>query len=604
MGRTIEEINRVDCNGCKVCGDICPNKAISFETDTEGFWYPVINNDKCIRCGQCFNACSSRTIDNSREFQKQVYASWNKDKKIRRESTSGGVYTAFAKYILEEGGYIVGSVYSEDYRSAFHISGNSENDLKKIAGSKYFQSDTAGIYKDVLNLLEEGKKVLFTGTPCQVGGLKKFLNHQYDNLITIDFICRGVPSPLVHKKKIELYELRNKSKVTFYRDKWDKYAWIHFGELIRYENGKEQFISRWNDKINDCFVKHNLNVRMSCYRCQYKNGLNEAEITIGDFWGIKGVTEHDLTEGVSALIVNNEKGAEFLALVKKHLYLEQRTLPEIIKGNKAYIRPIDQPKGRESFFEDVNSEGLEATIRKIAIISKEDKKIARRRMRHMKLRRLLPLYKNRKIIDWPKFVKYNYFCRQIKREKGAYLIICKGGDVQLDKGGTVTLEANLFLNYYPCYKRVSRTSLLRVEKNGQLIIHNDVEIAYNNTISVDRGAILEMGHFYTGIGANIICKCRITIGNNVMLGRDVCLFDSDFHSIFDEKGKRINLDKEIIIEDNVWIGARSMVLKGSILREGTIVSANTMVMGETEAGRVFINRREKQSVGEHIIWER
>ena len=604
MPQSIDIIKRDYCNGCKACGDTCPKNAISYETDSEGFWYPSIDESKCISCGKCLSTCSSKAGENTEEYVKQAYASWNRDRVVRRESTSGGIYSAFADYVLDNGGIIVGSVYSEDYKSAYHICGSTGTDLEKIAGSKYFQSDTEGIYKKIQEALLTGKDVLFTGTPCQVSALKRFLGKEYEKLITIDFICRGVPSPLIHRKKIELYESEKKCHVVYYRDKWDKYAWIHFGELIKYENGKEQFISRWEDRINDCFVKYNLNVRPSCYFCEYKNGNNRSEVTIGDFWGISVVTEHDLTDGISALIVNSKKGELFIQKLKDRVYLERRPLDEVKRGNEAYVKAIEKPENREIFFEKVNSEGLKAAVNSCAVTTEEEKKILRRRLKRMKKRGLLPIYNNWKSIDWYQFIKYNYFCKQIKREKDAYLIPCKGSYVQLGSTGEIVLDANLFLNYYPWYKRAGRKSLLRIENNAKLVVHNDVEISYSNTLSVDRGGYVEMGHFYTGVGASLVCRRKMVIGNNVMLGRDVCIFDSDYHKIFDDKGKHINPDNEVVIEDNVWIGARSMVLKGTHLREGTIVSAGSMVMGETEANKVFINKREKKSVGDSVMWER
>ncbi len=291
VGNNIGNIKKEFCTGCKMCADICPRKAILFEVSAEGFWYPTIDKSKCVNCGLCYDRCPLNIDLHTHDTC--VYAAWNRDETVRRESTSGGLYFAFAKHVIEEGGYIIGSVYTDDFCGAYHTYSNSMQGLSRIMGSKYFQSDTEGIFNKTRELLEIGHKVLFTGTPCQISALKSFLNREYENLMTVDFICKGVPSPKMQQAKIHLYESKAGSRVTFYRDKWAKYAWSDFGELIRFEDGRERFISRWEDDINDCFIEKNLNLRESCYNCRIKGGTNSSELTMGDFWGIEGVTEKD-----------------------------------------------------------------------------------------------------------------------------------------------------------------------------------------------------------------------------------------------------------------------------------------------------------------------
>ena len=308
----IDTIKMTKCTGCKMCGDICPVNAISYEVNEQGFWYPVVDTDKCIKCEKCIKACpvSEECIQFEHSRTKVVYAAWATDDNVRRKSTSGGIYYELALWVINNGGYIVGSVYSDDFKSAYHTFANDMEGLDRIMGSKYFQSDTENIYKKVKELLALDKLVLFTGAPCQVSALKHFLNKDYENLLTVDFICKGVPSPLIHKKKIELYEQKKKVPVTRYGDKTKPYGWSNFGETIEFKNNSKHFISRWKDEINNCFVRKNLNVRESCYLCEFKNGENDSDLTIGDFWGITGVTERDMFYGVSAIVVNTEKGVE------------------------------------------------------------------------------------------------------------------------------------------------------------------------------------------------------------------------------------------------------------------------------------------------------
>lgn len=592
------------CTGCKMCGDICPVDAIYFETNDEGFWYPHIDKKKCIGCGLCDKHCPVLNESTQVEFVKEAYAAWNRDDVIRRESTSGGVYHVLAEYTLNCGGYIIGSAYTDDFCSAFHMYSNNHDGLLKIMGSKYFQSDTAGIYKKTKELLETGTKVLFTGTPCQIAALKKYLQKDYEELITVDFICRGVPSPKMQEKKIRLYENKEKSKVVFYRDKSDKYAWEDFGELIRFENGKEKFISRWEDDINNCFIHKNLNIRESCYVCEIKNGKNVADITMGDFWGIRGVTEKDLKLGVSALVVNTPKGKEFLNNLGEKLYLERRNLSEIASGNPAYVEAAKRPDKRREFFELVERSGLEKAVKSFTNKSIKGVLIEKKKIFKACHRRWIPVKRAAKYLDWFKFFRYNYFCKNIQRDKDAFLLPCKGTDLQLEPKAKIILHGNVLLNYYPHYKRGNARTLLRVNNNGTFIANNRFEIAHGNTISVDEGASFEAGYFFTGVGAKLICHKKMKIGNHVMLGRDVCVFDSDYHPIYNEFGEIINPDKEVTIEDNCWIGARSMILKGAHIHSGAIISANSMVIGEVEGNKVFVNKREAKSVGKTIIWKR
>ena len=186
-------ISKEVCTGCKMCGDICPTNAISFQTDFDGCWYPNVDNEKCVKCGLCEKKCPALHImPSQKEKDPVVYAAWTKDDRIRYNSTSGGIYYELAKSFIEQGGYIAGCAFSEDYKTAKHILGKTEHDLQEIMGSKYFQSDTAGIYKAVLKLLKQGEKVLFCGTPCQVAALRSYVGKDYENLFLLDFICKGI----------------------------------------------------------------------------------------------------------------------------------------------------------------------------------------------------------------------------------------------------------------------------------------------------------------------------------------------------------------------------------------------------------------------------
>ncbi len=599
-----KKIDKTKCVGCKTCAEVCSHKAISFETNEEGYWYPVCDLNKCTGCGLCVKLCPVNDEPEEYTTERKCYCAWSRNDEIRRSSTSGGLYYEFADMVLSEGGYIVGSVYAEDYCSAYHIITNNKEDLPNVLGSKYFQSDTEGIYKKLKELVSSGKKVLFTGTPCQAAALDRFLGKRYENLIIVDFLCRGVPSPLLQRKKIELYGSKENAKVVYYSDKTKPYGWSDFGETIRFDNGKKRFISRWKDDINDCFIEKNLNLRESCYNCSFKDGNRASDLTIGDFWGITNVTERDLIYGVSCLITNTERGERFLEELGDRIYKGQRPIEEVSVHNRAYIESAKRPPERDAFFQGVLRDGLEQTVRKYSVRSAKWRIKNGLKVLKGKLKTVVPRKSEIRGLKLTSFIYYNFFCKQIHREKGAYILPYKGAYISIGKKAEVYLGGNMLINYYPVYARGTEMTRVRVEDGAKLTTRNRVELSYGNTLSLNRNAEMELGYFYTGVGANIICEYKMTIGNNVMLGRDVCVFDSDYHKIFNQEGEVINPKREVIIEDNCWLGARSMVLKGSHIREGAIISANSMVMGDVEGNRVFLNKRESRSVGKNIIWER
>ena len=184
----IDKLDKTQCTGCKMCGDICPKSAISFETDEEGFWYPSIDYTKCIKCNICEKKCPSLNTFEGSDNLPEVFAAWCIEDSIRLNSTSGGAFWVIAKKFMEDGGMVAGCRYKEDWRSAEHILAHNEEELRKIMGSKYFQSDTAGIYQAVKEALENGKKVLFCGTPCQNAALKSYLGNKTGNIYFMDFI--------------------------------------------------------------------------------------------------------------------------------------------------------------------------------------------------------------------------------------------------------------------------------------------------------------------------------------------------------------------------------------------------------------------------------
>ena len=220
------------CCGCKMCGDLCPKNAITFQTDSEGFWYPSVNRETCVKCGLCVKKCPVlQETENKTAFSPDVHCAWIQDEDIRLKSTSGGVYYALAETMLQQNGYIAGCVFSDDWKSAKHIVGRTKADLERIFRSKYFQSDTAGVYRQVKALLEQGERLLFCGSPCQNAALREYLGREYENLVQCDFICRGINSPKAHRAHVEELEKRYGAPVEFFNFKNKSAGWTMLGLL-------------------------------------------------------------------------------------------------------------------------------------------------------------------------------------------------------------------------------------------------------------------------------------------------------------------------------------------------------------------------------------
>lgn len=345
-------VEKEKCTGCKMCGDLCGHDAIHFVTDNEGFWYPEIDQNKCISCGLCKKKCpSAHPLKEAEYIEPTVYAAWINDVNMRLYSTSGGIYYALAKTLLSSGGYIASCRFTSDWKHAEHTIGKNKEVLMQTVRSKYFQSDTAGIYKKIRELLEDGKRVLFCGTPCQSSALKAFLNKKYDKLITMDFICRGINSQKAFEAFIDELEEKYESKAASIHLKNKRKGWNSLGVLVEFENGQEYYETRSNSYWSLGYIKDNLYMRPVCHQCQYRTIPRLSDFTIGDFWGVQNIEKEDMFNGVSALFVNSERAEMLLNELGGGLHLEERTLQEVTKGNPCLFHSPAEGSKRAKFFE-------------------------------------------------------------------------------------------------------------------------------------------------------------------------------------------------------------------------------------------------------------
>lgn len=298
-----------ECCGCGACAQICPKQCISLKEDKEGFLYPTVDNSSCIDCGLCERVCP---VINQNKPKKPIVtlAAVNSDESVRHASSSGGIFTLLAERTIDNGGVVFGAAFDENW-DVKHICIDSKSELPKLRGSKYVQSIIGNCYKHAKTHLDTGQEVLFSGTPCQIAGLKRFLRKDYHNLKTMDIVCHGTPSPLVWRKYLdEVSSMYNIAQITDiqFRDKTE--GWKNYSLLIKYKD-KEGAEKTFRETLNEnifmrCFLS-NLSLRPSCYACPARNGKSGSDITLADLWGAENICPELYDDnGVSLVLLRNK----------------------------------------------------------------------------------------------------------------------------------------------------------------------------------------------------------------------------------------------------------------------------------------------------------
>lgn len=328
--KSIHILQKKECCGCGACYNRCPKSAITMEFDEEGFLYPKVDAEKCINCGLCQKACPSISATYTNSDNPKVYASWAEDE-IRKKSSSGGMFTLLAEFILQQGGLVCGAAFDEEIKLE-HILIDKIEDLPKLRGSKYVMSDTKKVYSEILEKLKSGKKVLFCGCPCQVAGMLSFVGKEYENLYTLDLLCAGGTSPgLFEKYKKEVHGTQEITSVDFRNKKW--YGWPA-SMTVTYKNGKVYKRAREEDVFYKYFL-NNLAKRPFCDTCKFSRLPRQGDITLGDFWGIdKYKKELDDGLGTSVMTLNNEKGSWLFEKIKPQMKLCEEIPISFLLGKK------------------------------------------------------------------------------------------------------------------------------------------------------------------------------------------------------------------------------------------------------------------------------
>lgn len=345
-------INKKDCCGCTACVHICPVKCIQMLEDEEGFLYPVINKDKCINCNKCEKVCPIENIECG-NAETQTFVGYNTNEEIRKKSSSGGMFSAAAEWILRNNGVVFGAAFNDNFEVC-HIAAQTEDELAKLRGSKYVQSKLENTYPQVLQCLENNRKVLFTGTACQIAGLKKYLNNDYENLYTIDVLCHGVPSPKIWKMYLDYQKKRHDAEIEKIDFRSKKNGWKNYSVNIHFADNQQYCADFYEDKFVRMFLD-NIDLRPSCHNCRFNEVPRISDMTIGDSWGIDGyMPDMDDDKGTSVILVHSLKGRQMLKSVSKCLNIREACLDKALPRTAGGRMSAVMHPNRKKFFKSVS----------------------------------------------------------------------------------------------------------------------------------------------------------------------------------------------------------------------------------------------------------
>lgn len=355
------------CVGCYACYSCCPQNCISMEDDHEGFKYPQINLDACINCKKCERVCPGIQRQLHPHFSEVSLAAYSKDEQIRNSSSSGGIFSVLALVVLKHGGVIFGAAFDNKF-AVHHIKVSSIKDIGKLRGSKYVQSRIENTFREAKDILESGREVYFSGTPCQIDGLKNFLGKEYSNLITQDIICHGVPSPYVWNKYLDSVRenLNSEIKCVSFRDKL--LGWKKYSVKVEGTNGKVEMSTFLDNPMMRAYLR-DLCLRPSCYSCPSKGVKRSSDITLADFWNVSDFLDNfDDDRGIDLIICHSSKGLALLREASPEIVsqeIDMRAAYENFQMNNS----SRQPANRDAFIKDLGQSTFAEAVKKFCAIS-------------------------------------------------------------------------------------------------------------------------------------------------------------------------------------------------------------------------------------------
>lgn len=590
------------CCGCNACGDVCPVGAITFSRDNEGFLYPQVDKTKCTGCGLCEKACpwidtSAKQLNSG---EPASYAAIHKNLNTRFASTSGGVFSALASAVYKQGGYVGGAVWDESFGVKQFIS-NEKIDLLKLRESKLTQSDARGFYQAVAKAVNTGKPVLTCGTPCQMVALRSYLaalRLNTDNLYIVDFICCGINSPLVFQEFLKWHEQQQGSKIKYVRIKNKELGWRKLTMKLGFADGSVKYDTNETCLFTKGFIGTHQFCRPSCYECHCKGAPRFADLTIGDYWGDpKKLNEGmDGDIGTSVVFVNNGHGRKLLERCTDTLKMQELPFETATGGNRMFFDSLKMPKyGREQFFAELNEGGFGAVAKRISPMP-SPRKFNWKCILRM-LAKLWRLVRSRGVRTFLRTLMNN---RILDLIRGRPLLVV-GGDAIIECEGKMELGGDLSIGI-GFFRKAPHKTAIAVRKGGELVTHGASTIYYGADIEVFKGARLEIGKgCIFNLNTNIICGARITIGNDVSIGRNVTIRDNNGGHWTNLIGAKQTAPVEI--GDHAWLCEGCTIMPGVKIGAGAVIGAKAVVFNNVPANTLVLGNPAKV-VSEEVEWKR
>jgi acetyltransferase-like isoleucine patch superfamily enzyme/coenzyme F420-reducing hydrogenase beta subunit len=593
------------CCGCNACGDVCGHNAITFVTDMEGFWYPEVDKQKCTDCDLCEQVCPIIKIEELKKNDLEkpdCYAAKHKNLEVVFDSTSGGLFSALAEKTYRNGGYVGGAIYDVDF-SVKHFISNDKQDLLALRSSKYVQSDLSGFYRKVKEITKKGESVLVCGCPCQMSALRAFLKKDYDNLIIVDFICRGINSPLVGKKYAESLEKKYNSIIVWQKAKNKELGWRNLTAKYRFADGRSVYITKDENLFTRGYLHTNAFCRPSCYTCLFKGFPRIADITLADFWGIENVDKSmDDNLGTSLVMVNSKKGQVYYESIQQKIKSVRVPFESTLAGNPSLVRPLDPPRiNREAFFRDLQNGDFMSVANKYFpfVLSKKQ------RLKGL-IREYWHICKTLQFRFRPfcQFIYYNFLRKNIQINKAnmGYLVPAPYAVIQIGKKANVQLNASLRIGTKKFRKSKLETRLL-IDDGGTLIVNGWFNFLYGSDIEVFNGGKLLIGGHHAGgtnVNTTIICAARIEIGGHVMMGRNVTIRDNNGDHYLSQQGYKNT--RPVVIGNHVWLCEGCTIMPGVKIGDGAIVGAHSVVYTNVPANSL-VSGNPAKVVQTDIFWK-
>lgn len=592
--------NKKECCGCKACEDVCPKTAISFPIDEEGFWYPKVDLTKCIDCHLCEKVCPILHHDGVNEGNSErpkTYILQHKNTQERFDSTSGAAYPAIARYCLENGYYVAGHIFNDDFSVRGYVT-NKLEDLDVLRKSKYLQSDMQGVYANVKKLLKEGEMVLFSGCPCQIAAMKTFLEKNYDGLLTIDFTCMGIDSPFAFKKYIESMERIYGAKMVYFKSKSKETGWRDLTNKMIFENGKTYFGARTIDpNLKATFL--DILMRPSCFECKFKGLPRIADITIGDYWhsrdNIYDVHIDDNT-GTSYYMANSFKGLNFLQNIADKFRCEEKDVEALFNGNPYMFKCLPEPSNisRTDFYASIKERDFKEVVDRIydrVHTQSRTKLILISLLRAFKRYHYNPL-------RFIRFLYYNVFCKKIKVDLATSLfLIWDSVKLDLAKDSQILVRGICTIG-----RNKGAEGIIRLGSGAMLTMDTVESEGSNLSISIERGAELSIGYrSFIGKSADISVAQSVKIGSFSFIGSNT--------SITDNNSMAIRSDENCLMVEPVSIGAHclvgenSVINRGSVVGDEVIIEPNSKVIGIIPP-RVVISGCPAEIIKKNVLWKK